>query len=142
MTNPIIYEDMTIKTANPEIYKELVENKKLFAKSLHLFTSALAVGIILNKKSEKKAHHDLIRFSTVSDLEQKILVTTLARISCEGNDKKERGKVLLTFADGGLEYIWQEYQLAGNLDVSRLIGNIKNKCTEKTEEMLESIVNN
>lgn len=140
MSEMVLFNGMTIRTAYPKRYQELVDDKKLFKRSIHLFTAALAVGVVLDQKSKgKKPHHDLIRLSTVTDKEQRSIINVLSRIACKGEDKKTRGQELLAYADGGLEKIWEEYQALGNLDLPRLLEKIKKKCSQRASELITNI---
>ena len=140
MSNPIIYDDLSIRTAYPEIYQEFVEKKKIFKKKIHLFTTALAIGVITETSSKETPNHDLIRFSTVVDEKQKKMINILARLSCNEPDKKERGKQLQLFADGGLKKLWDDYQESGILDTPRIIEEIKGKCLERKNKILEGVL--
>mgnify|MGYP001095359891 CR=1 FL=1 len=137
MSSLVIPEGYTLRTAHADIYAELVDDKKLFKRSIHLFTVALAVGAILNIKSDqKKRDHDLIRLSTVTDQEQRLVIDILSRIVCKEPDKIARGRELLAYADGGLEKIWKDYQEVGVLDLPRLLEKLKGKCSLRIAELL------
>jgi hypothetical protein len=142
-------EDFMIRTAYPEIYDELCDVKKLFKLKVHLFTTALAIGVLYELRSEKKPKHDIIRLSQLKDREgewnmdeQRELIDLLARVCCKGSDKRSLGLQLLSYADGGLEKLNREYQEQGTLDLSRILEEGKKTWPRRIEELLREKVSN
>lgn len=139
----VLDEDFMIRTAYPEIYDELCDVKKLFKLRVHLFTFALAIGVLHELRSVKKPKHDIIRLSQLKDKEgewnmseQRELIDILVRVCCEGSEKRELGLQLLSHADGGLEKLYREYQEQGILDLSRLLEEAKKVWPKRTEDLL------
>lgn len=143
----VLDEDFMLRTAYPEIYDELCDVKKWFKLRVHLFTFALAIGILYDLRSTKKPKHDIIRLSQLKDKEgewnmneQKELIDLLVRACCGGSDKLELGAQLLSHADGGLEKLYREYQEQGILDLSRMLEEAKKKWPKRIEEFLSGKV--
>jgi len=111
-----------IRTANSEVYKELVTEKKLFSRQIELFLIGLSIGIAKNLKSNKRPNHDIIRLVILeSNLKlYKDVIDVIAEIFCRKIEEGECGSMILSYADGGIEYIWEEYLAQRILDLPRL----------------------
>jgi len=133
-----LYDEIMLRTAHPEIYDELCEEKKLFKIRAHLFVAALSYGISHNVRSQRKPYHDIVRLSQLEKHHpiQVKLIKLLAKIICESQDKQSCGRELLAYADGGLEILWKEYQAQGALDVPRIVEETKNKWAQRVPELL------
>ncbi|NIO36323.1 hypothetical protein GTO27_01320, partial [Candidatus Bathyarchaeota archaeon] len=118
-----LYDEFMLRTAHSEIYDELCEERKLFKLRAHLFTAALAYGILHNVCSQAKPNHDIVRLSQLEKRHptQVALIKLLAKIVCKGEDERSRSYEILAYADGGLELLWEEYQAQGTLDVPRMV---------------------
>jgi len=126
------------KTANPEIYEELCQKKKLFRLEIHLFASALAIGILNKTCSQKKPSHDIVRLNQLlkeEHQEVKDVINILSQIAYVGSDKRARGDAILTYADGGLEILWKDYQAQGILDLPRILGDSKKKWPNRIPDL-------
>lgn len=139
----VLDEQFMLRTAYPEIYDELCDVKKLFKLRVHLFTTALTIGVLYDLRSEKKTKHDIIRLSQLRDREgewnmqeQKELIDLFVRVCCKGTDKRELGLQMLSYADGGLKKLYQEYQEQGVLDLSRITEEAKRAWSKRMEELL------
>ena len=131
--------NFTFKTIYQERYEELVDEMKLFSKRLHLCTTALAIGVLLNKKSSasRKSSSDLIRLPTISDEVQLLFIETMARIGCKSDNKTKRGTEVNAFAEGGIEWIWKEYKILNSLDFSKIVQEMRKKCEQQVSDFLE-----
>jgi len=143
----VLDEEFMLRTAYPEIYDELCDVKKLFKLRVHLFTFALALGVLHNLRTVKKPKHDIIRLSQLKDREgewnmseQRELIDLLVRAWCKGSDKRDLGSQLLSYADGGLEKLYREYQEQGILDLSRMFEEAKKVWPGRIEELLSGRV--
>ena len=144
MIKTVLDEKFMIRTAYPEIYDELCEVKKIFKLRIHLFSTSLAIGVLYDRKTTVKPKRDIIRLSQLRDRagewnlgEQKELIDILVRICCTHADRYEIGSLMLSYADGGLEKLYQDFQEQGILDLSRLLEEAKLKWTERLEELLK-----
>ena len=143
----VLDEQFMLRTAYPEIFDELCDVKKLFKLRVHLFTLALTIGVLYDLQSDKKARHDILRLAQLRDREgewnmqeQKELIDLLVRVCCKGSDKRELGLQMLSYADGGLKKLYQEFQEQGVLDLSRMIEEAKNAWPKRMEEVLSGKV--
>ena len=132
----ILRDNFTIRTSHPEMYQELQQKKKLFKLQIHLFVSALAIGILNNLKSQERPRHDIIKlWQLKSDLKKyRDLINILSQIICK--DERDCGAELLAHADGGLELLWEEYQAQGTLDLPRIFEETKKKWPHRISELL------
>jgi hypothetical protein len=127
-----------LRTAYPEIYEELCQKKKLFKLEIHLFTSALTLGLLHNVRSQKKPTHDIVRLNQLvkeEHKEVKDVINILSQIAFTGADKRLRGETVLAHADGGLELLWKDYQAQGVLDLPRILEESKKKWTDRIQEL-------
>ena len=131
-------QNFMFRTAYPEIYEELCQKKKLFKLDIHLFASALAIGILNKEKSQKKPSHDILRLSQLSREEHqeiKEVIHMLSQLAYTKPDKRARGEAVLAYADGGLELLWKDYQTQGILDLPRILDETKKKWPSRISEL-------
>ncbi len=130
------------KTSNGDAYEELCQKKKYFKMEIHLFAAALAIGLLENKRCENKPTHDIVRLNQLLKEEhQEIreIINILSQVAYVGPDKRLRGDAILTFADGGLEILWKDYQAQGILDIPRILEDSKKKWPERIPDLLNSV---
>lgn len=130
------------KTAYPEIYEELCQKRKLFKLEIHLFASALAIGILNNTCCQKKPSHDIVRLNQLLKEEHRAIkdvINVLSQIIYVGPDKRERGNSILAYADGGLEILWKDYQAQGILDLPRILDDSKKKWPNRIPELSHNL---
>jgi len=133
------------RTAYPEIYEELCQKKKLFRLEIHLFASALAIGILNKAQSQKRPSHDMIRLNQLlkeEHQETKDVINILSQMICQGPDKRARGDTVLAYADGGLEILWKDYQAQGILDLPRILEDSKKKWPNRIPELSHCLEEN
>ena len=137
----ILHDNFTIRTSHPEMYQELQQNKKLFELQIHIFVSALAIGILNNLKSQESPHRDIIKLWQLKDnlKEYRDMINIISQIICEGKNERDCSHELLAYADGGLEFLWKEYQAQGTLDLPRILEEAKKKWSKRIPELLASL---
>ena len=120
------------------MYQELQQKKKVFKLQIHLFTAALAIGILNNVKSQQSPRHDIIRLRQLhGNLKlYRDIIKILTQIICRGKDEKACGTEILAIADGGLELLWKEYQAQGTLDLPRIVDETEKKWPQRIPELL------
>lgn len=136
-----------LKTAYADVYAELVTNKKYFTRQVQLFVAGLAIGVVKNRKSTKTPNRDIVRMVILENNLGlfKDVIDLVAEIVCINMDEKECGAAILSYADGGIEYIWDEYKTQGTLDLPRIYDEIKNEwpnAIEAISQTLETEINN
>lgn len=141
MNNELLALDpiFMFRTGYPEIYEEFCQKRKLFKLEIHLFASALALGILNNVKSQKKPSHDIIRLSQLSSnghKEVREVINILSQLAYTGSDKHARGETIIAFSDGGLELLWKDIQMQGILDLPRILDENKKKWSSRIPELL------
>jgi hypothetical protein len=137
--------NLMFKTAYPEIYEELCQKRKLFRLEIHLFASALAIGILNKMRSQKKPTHDIVRLNQLlkeEHSETKEVINILSQMVYAGPDKHARGDAILAYADGGLEILWKDYQAQGILDLPRILADSKKKWSNRISELSHSLEEN
>ena len=142
----VLPDNFMIRTAHREMYKELQQEKKIFKLQIHLFTAALAIGFINNVKSQQQPRHDIVRLNQLHGNLRlyRDTIHILTQIVCKDKDRKDCGAELLSYADGGLELLWNDYQAQGILDLPRIFEETKKiwttrpKATRKPSSRLNS----
>ena len=135
----MVLDDSTmLRTANKEVYQELVETNKYFKRQIDLFVSALVVGLVNNYKSEKRQNHDIIRMGqlTGSLYIFKKMLNLMSDLICISEENSECFKLIFSYADGGLELMWDDYQAQGALDLPRLYDDISKKWGDRLPDVL------
>ncbi len=135
-------QNFMFRTAYPEIYEELCQNRKLFKLEIHLFASALAMGVLSDAKSEKKPVHDIIRLSQLSrdeHQEVKDVINIISQLVYVGPDKRARGENIIAYADGGIDLLWQDVKTQGVLDIPRILDETKRKWPKRIIELLNTL---
>jgi hypothetical protein len=135
-----IDDSFMIRTAHPDIYEELCRDRRIFRLDIHLFATALSIGILRKKRSDLRPNHDIVRLGqlTKSEHEEIKSIIRIARyVVHESVQEQDSRDLIINFADGGLEYLWEEYQTQGILDWPRLIDDSKQKWPNRITEILE-----
>lgn len=132
-----------LRTANADVYAELVTNKKLFTRQAHLFVVGLAIGVAKNRKSIKSPNKDIVRMVILENNlgKYKNVIDLVTEIICFGMDEKECGQILLSYTDGGIEYLWDEYKTQGTLDLPRIYNEIKNEWPDRITAIIHNLEN-
>ena len=64
----------------------------------------------------------------------------IAEIICEsGDDPRESGKKILSYADGGIEYIWEEYLAQRIIDIPRIYQEISDEWKIMGKTLIEGL---
>ena len=71
--------------------------------------------------------------------EYKKVIDVIAEIVCDSDDSKECGKVILSYADGGIEYIWEEYLAQRVLDLPRIYHEITENWVTQGDALIEEL---
>jgi len=135
MNIPSILQRLRIYTDQNEIYEELTENNKTFNLKTELFTAALVIGVVNNRKSQKRPNKtNILDFAKVPTDTQE-LIYLLYEVTSNKKDLSASVSDLLRYADGGLELIWGSYQEQGTVDLTRFIEETKEKWPKRMEEL-------
>ncbi len=129
-------DGLTVRTAFPEKYRELVEQRKLFTFMYDLFLLALMVGLLRGSRSEARKEGDIVKVGQIKSEETK---RALEVVCCllPGEDDRSRWNQALAYADGGLEQLWQQFQTLGHLDILRLVAEAKAEWPDKLSEVFK-----
>ena len=135
MNIPSILQRLRIYTDQNEKYEELTEENKTFNRKTELFMTALVIGVVNNRKSQKKPNKtnilDFIKLPTDSQE----LIFLLYEVTNNPEDPQASSNDILRFAEGGLEILWEAYQDQGILDLTRFIQETKEKWPQRMEEL-------
>lgn len=137
--NGIKLEDnLMLRTAFRDRYRELVEKRRMFERFYDLFALALVVGVIRDQRSSAKPESDIILLGQVRD-ETRLTIEIVNAMLFQISDQKNRWNHVLSYADGGLESLWQEIQAVGQLDLLRLLGEAKEKWGTRLSQLLPQL---
>jgi len=143
--NIALESSFMFRTAFPEIYEEICHKRKFFKLDIHLFATALAIGILNNVTSTKKPTRDIIRLTQLfRDEHQEIkeVINILSQFAYTKPDKRARGESIIAYSDGGLELLWKDVQTQGVLDLPRIIEDAKKKWPSRFPEVLALLERN
>lgn len=136
MTYPSELQQLRIYTDQNEKYEELTQGKNGFTRKTELFATALIVGVIYGRKSEKKPKTtNILDFARVKPREIQDLVYIIFKVICDPNNIQTSCNDLLRYADGGIEVLWNAYQDQGMLDLTRFVEETKNLWPERMKEL-------
>lgn len=135
MSIPSILQRLRIYTDQNEIYEKLTEDNKTFNLKRELFLAALVIGVVNNKKSEKRPRKTNILDFIKLPRETQELIYLLSEVAGRTGDLEASCDDILRYADGGLELIWEAYRDQGTLDVTRLVEEAKEKWSKRLEEL-------
>lgn len=131
-------QDFTVATAHVEVYDKL-EREKLFKARHHIFTVGLVIGVMRGLRCSHRRDHDILRFLTLKDSSSRGIIEFFYGAVCNGTTDLERWNDLLAFGDGGVEHLWNEYQLQNHLDVSRILQESKQLWEGRAEELVSHL---
>ena len=135
MSIPSILQRLRIYTDQNEIYEKLTEENKIFNLKRELFLAALVIGVVNNKKSEKRPRKTNILDFIKLPRETQELIYLLSEVAGRTGDLEASCDDILRYADGGLKLIWEAYRDQGTLDVTRLVEEAKEKWPKRLEEL-------
>lgn len=135
MNIPSILQRLRIYTDQNEKYEELTEENKTFNRKTELFTTALVIGVVNNRKSQKKPNKTNILDFIKLPPETQELIYLLYEVTHNPEDLQASCNDLLRFAEGGLEILWEAYQDQGILDLTRFVEETKEKWSKRMEEL-------
>jgi hypothetical protein len=137
----VLDNSVMLRTANRDMYQELVETKRFFKRQIDLLTTALIIGIVNEHASEKRQNHDIIRVGQLTgNLDPfKKMLDLISDIICLNEDSSDCSKLIFSYADGGLELIWADYQAQGDLDLPRLYDDVKKKWEKILPDLIKKI---
>jgi len=107
------------------MYDEL-EQGGVFKNHPQLFLTGIVVGILTGKSSEeKKDYGDLIRLETYEDNDPEGIVPTYLVAINPGMTQKELARLMESYADAGIEALYNEFKSTGKVDFVKLseLGN-------------------
>jgi len=107
-------------TSVKEMYDEL-ENAGFFKNHPQLFLTGLAIGIITGRKSGKQADTDIIKVDTYASSDPYGVFPVYLLAENEGITQKELARLMESYADGGVEYLYEEYKDTSEIDFSDLL---------------------
>ncbi len=128
----------TLKTAHKDFYKELVGEGKPFNHQIDLFILALAVGFLKNIRSKSTPASDIVKLHDLSSDEARAarnLIEIVYHIGPTHRDESDRWREILALADGGLEELWEDYQISGRVYLPKMIAEADKLAGERASEL-------
>ena len=129
------YQLTSAYAGKDSIYEEIVRKKKMFPAMYHFFALGLVYGILHNKKSTKNRNNDIIRIDQIS-LESIRDVIDICYMSLnDGRDQTEIVSEMMSFADGGIEALYEIYEKNGSFQMPMLIEDSKDIWTKRVKQL-------
>ena len=101
------------------IYNIIVKEKKMFPSMYHFFALGLVYGILHNKKSEKTRDVINICYMSLND----------------GRNQTEIVSEMMSFADGGIEALYEIYEKNGSFQIPMLIEDSKDIWAKRVKQL-------
>ena len=117
-------------------------NKETYIYLEKKYKNSLIKQTIKKAKSQSKFNLDIVRLRQLEPnyTTYKKIILLVSQILCFKKDLKECGPLILSYADGGLELMWREYQVQKILDLPRIYEETKSKWSNVIEEVLYPIL--
>jgi hypothetical protein len=125
-----------IKTAFPETYKELVDEKKLFLRRHHLFTFGLVYGLLHNLSSKKRPDSDMVYLNQIKERVTNDIID-IVYLLLDNGDKKEDEifAEMLIIADSGVEQLAKVYKVNSDFRIPNLILEAEKLWQDRISEL-------
>ena len=117
------------------IYNIIVKQKEMLPSMYHFFALGLVYGILHNKKSDKTRTGDIIRINQISNEKIKDVINICYMILNDGREQTEIVSEMMSFADGGIEALYEIYEKNGSFQLPMLIEDSKNIWSERVKEL-------
>ena len=117
------------------IYNIIVKEKKMFPSMYHFFALGLVYGILHNKKSEKTRGGDIIRIDNISDEKTRDVINICYMSLNDGRNQTEIVSEMMSFADGGIEALYEIYEKNGSFQIPMLIEDSKDIWAKRVKQL-------
>jgi len=117
------------------IYNIIVKEKKMFPSMYHFFALGLVYGILHNKKSEKTRGGDIIRIDNITDERIRDVIDICYMSLNDGREQTEIVSEMMSFADGGIEALYEIYERNGSFQMPMLIEDSKDIWTKRVKQL-------
>ena len=103
-----------------------------------IFTTAVLLGWLHNKRSDQRANDEFLRFSDVTDDAPKAILRMIFLEICNDPENKDLDEKVIfnefcRYADGGIEILMENYQKNGNkIDMKEISDDIDKQINEKS----------
>ena len=129
-------EKWQVDSALKDEYKELVDDKKIFAAKHQLFAAGLAYGLLHNKRVDKKRAYSITKLFQISDDATAAVVDVVFWVMNKGGKDSEVWTEMLRVADGGVQALSDAYHAGGSdLDIPRLLDDSTKLWPKRAKEL-------
>lgn len=126
-------EKWQVVSALEDVYRELVDDKKVFPTKHHLFAAGLVYGLLHNKRLDKKRTYAITKLFHISDDVTTAVVDIVFWILNGGEKDAEVWAKMLAIADGGILALSEVYHTSGDLDIPHILNNATKLWPERAK---------
>ena len=117
------------------IYNLIVKKKEMFPSMYHFWALGLVYGILHNKKSDKSKTGDIIRINQINNEKIRDVIGICYMILDDGREQTEIVSEMMSYADGGIEALYETYDKNGSFQLPMKIEESKNIWPERVKEL-------
>ena len=133
-----------LATSNTEFYDMICrksddeKTKKPFRYKGDLFPVALIIGVLNDKRDDRKKDPGFVRFGTLSDHNKSIIKMFFHSIA-KGEEWSDKWKDIKELADGGIQIIEDEYKKTQEFDVYKFFADINKMWPDRANVMIKNL---
>lgn len=131
-------EKWVVVSALEDVYRDLVEDKRVFTAMHQLFAAGLAYGLLHNKRLDKKQTYTITKLSNIVDNVTASVVDVVFWVLYDKGKDSEVWAEMLKIADGGVLALSETYHAHGELDIPRLLDE-STRLWPKSVERLHNV---
>ena len=107
----------------------------MFPSMYHFWALGLVYGILHNKKSDKTKTGDIIRINQINNEKIRDVIGICYMILDDGREQTEIVSEMMSYADGGIEVLYETYDKNGSFQLPMKIEESKNIWPERVKEL-------
>lgn len=114
-------EKWQVDSSLEDVYRELIDDKGVFAAKHQLFAAGLVYGLLHNKRLDKKRTYAITKLFQISDDTTAAVVDVIFWVLGDKDKDSDVWVEMLKIADGGVLALSEEYHANGDLDIARIL---------------------
>lgn len=114
-------EKWQVESSLESVYRELVDDKGVFAAKHQLFAAGLVYGLIHNKRLDKKRTYAITKLFHIADDVTAAVVDVVFGVLPNKEKDIDVWTEMLKIADGGVLALSDAYHSGGDIDIPRIL---------------------
>lgn len=126
----------SIRTAIPNVYDKLIDEKELFPRKHHLFVAGLVYGMLHDEQYQKPPNSkDIVKLVSISDELTKNIINLVFAILHDGKNKSQTWGVMLRMADWGVSKLDDIYEKHNNFTIPTLVKDAQQRWPKRIKDL-------